>query len=118
LYNRCFPIVQNQLLQRRIKNNDHEARTKLWIEIADRLYFEEVGRDTPTDRDMQAELDKHQAWHDQCLKEKTCVSLNNNDRKHIKNTVNYMASATIPRPNVTLYNNLKPNKEEDVTNAH
>jgi hypothetical protein len=84
LYNRCFPIVQNQMIQRRIKNNDHEAKTQLWIEIADRLYFEEVGRDTPTDRDMQAELNKHQAWHDKRIKDTTGVVLNDSDRKHQK----------------------------------
>jgi hypothetical protein len=84
LHKYCFHTVQSQLIARRIKNNDHEARTLLWIEIADRLYFEEVGRGTPLDVEMQAELDKHQTWHEQRLKEKTGFQTTNGERRHQK----------------------------------
>jgi hypothetical protein len=84
LHKYCFHTVQSHLIARRIKNNDHEARTLLWIEIADRLYFEEVGRGTPLDVEMQAELDKHQTWHEQRLKEKTGFQTTNGERRHQK----------------------------------
>jgi hypothetical protein len=44
LHDACRPIVQSQLISRRIGQNKHDRVVRLWIEIADRYISREWGR--------------------------------------------------------------------------
>jgi hypothetical protein len=58
---------------------------------------------------MQAELDKHQTWHEQRLKEKTGFQTSNGERRHQKikkiKIVSCTVSVTTQLLNAMRYNN-------------
>jgi hypothetical protein len=65
LYNHAYSIVQSQLLTNKVSEDNHVLCTETWVNVADRLYRQEVGRETPLDIRVRKELKDHDQWHSQ-----------------------------------------------------
>jgi hypothetical protein len=63
LYDLIYPTVQTQLMIQRIPPNAHAEITMLWVQTADRVFFQITGRNHTFDKAMTAELEKHGKWH-------------------------------------------------------
>jgi hypothetical protein len=68
LYDMIYPTVQTQLMIQKIPPNAHAEITTLWVQTADRVFFQINGRNHTFDRAMAQELEAHGKWHQEFKK--------------------------------------------------
>jgi hypothetical protein len=68
LYDLIYPTVQTQLMIQKIPPNAHAEITMLWVQTADRVFFQISGRNHTSDKAMAADLEKHGRWNQEFKK--------------------------------------------------